>query len=121
MRNHQGLQSARRLFFGQLMVILLAMGIFGINDGLMGVRSALLSGLSCLIPCVCFSVVLFWDTARYTAGRTVRRFYRGEALKLGLSVLCFALIFIFVSINPWVFFMTYLMTQVIGWVFVWLQ
>ena len=119
MKNKQGLRGARRLLGGQLILTLLAASVFGLGYGSVGALSALLGGLICAVPNACFAYVLFRDALSSASRQIMRRVYRGEALKLGLSMVFFTLTFCCINIIPMVFFVVYLVVQLTCWVAPW--
>ena len=74
-----------------------------INEAL----SALLGGAVAILPALLFAIVLFHYKGAPAAKKIVNSFYRGEALKIAMSIALFALIFCFYSVTPIVFFVTY--------------
>ena len=119
MKNQQGLQGAWRLLGGQLVITLLAMGAFGACYGFVGALSALLGGMACAIPHACFARVMFGDARASASRELMRRVYRGEALKIGLSIVFFTLTFCCANIIPMVFFVVYLLVQLTSWAAPW--
>lgn len=119
MKNQQGLQGSRRLLGGQLILTLLATSVFGLWYGSVGALSAGLGGLICAVPNACFAYLLFRDARSSASRQIMRRVYRGEALKLGLSMVFFTLTFCCINIIPMVFFVVYLLVQLTCWVAPW--
>lgn len=114
-KNQQGLRGARRLFIGQLgvsILIAIALTCFaGTKAGL----SAILGGLVSAIPNAVFAIKLFQYQGARAAKQIVNSFYIGEVLKIILSIVLFALVFIFFKIVPLVFFATYIVVQMMVW------
>ena len=78
--------------------------------------SALLGGLVCVLPNVYFAWLMFRNMGASAAKEVVRSFYKAEAVKFGLTVVLFALVFIVVRpLNPISFFLTYAVVQSVHW------
>ncbi len=77
--------------------------------------SSLLGGMVCSFPNLYFA----WRMFRHMGAASkevVRSFYRAEAMKFGLTVVLFALVFILVRpLNPISFFLTYAVVQSVHW------
>ena len=78
--------------------------------------SALLGGLTCVVP----SSYLVWKAFRYRGARSaqkiVQSFYQGEAGKFVLTCLAFVLIFTWVqSIEPVSLFTAFFLVQLMNW------
>ncbi len=119
MKNQRGEQGAKRLLAGQLIITLLAMGAFAACYGFVGALSAMLGGMVCAVPNACFAYIIFGDARASASRQIMRRVYRGEALKIGLSMVFFTLTFCCVNIIPMVFFVVYLMVQLTCWAAPW--
>lgn len=115
MKNQQGLKSARRLLICQLGVTLLIVTIAMLFWGAIGAKSALLGGLANIVPTAYFAVKLFQYQGARAARQIVNGFYKGEAVKIVLTVVLFALVFKFFNIIPLVFLSVYIMTQMVFW------
>ncbi len=114
-KNEQGLRGAQRLVAYQLvittLIALTAVMVSGVTAGL----SAILGGLVSLLPNAYFARTLFQHQGARAAKKIVNSFYKGEAVKIALSVVMFALVFAFFSIVPLVFFATYIVVQMAFW------
>lgn len=107
MKNHRGLQGARRLFFVQSALVgIVAMFVWNIK-GFHAASSFWLGGLIWGIPQHCFAVILFSEQRARFSRIILRRAYCGEAFKLLLSATLFAGIFYFGHVKPLMFFMGY--------------
>ncbi|MGM0701874.1 MAG: ATP synthase subunit I [Pseudomonadota bacterium] len=100
---------------------LLMAGVGGALAGLPGAASALLGGLTCLIPSLYFA----WRVGSMGGGRQAGRFvanvYRAEAGKFGLTVALFAVVFVAVPpSNPIFFFVAYVAVLFTHWLAPWL-
>lgn len=77
--------------------------------------SAGLGGLVCIIPNVYFAVKLFQYEGARSAQKIVKAFYKGEAVKIILSIILFTLVFVFCKVTPLAFFTTYIAVQMTHW------
>ncbi|SDI90613.1 ATP synthase protein I [Billgrantia gudaonensis] len=112
---------ATRLLLAQGISTLLATGLGGLLAAWPGAASALLGGLTCLIPSLYFA----WRVGSVGGGRQARRFvanvYRAEAGKFGLTVALFVVVFIAVPpSNPIFFFVAYVAVLFTHWLAPWL-
>ncbi len=120
-KNKQGLLLAKRLLLGQFAVTVgfsLWMVFF---SGERAAWSALLGGLVSIVPIACFARCLFAHQGASCSREIVRGFYKGEALKLGVSAALFAGVFRFTTVNPTVFFAAYLAAQISVWFAPWIR
>ena len=115
MDNLQGKEGAKRLLAYQLVVTTAFAAVAGLLLGPNACKSAVLGGLVCIIPQAYFARKLFKYSGANAAKKIVGNFYKGEALKIFLSVLLFTLVFKFSIIMPPVFFAVYLVTQLVFW------
>lgn len=115
MRNQQGLQGAWRLVAWQIGVTVVcavaAILLISIKAGL----SALLGGLVSAVPNAYFARKLFKHQGAQAAKQIVNSFYKGEALKIILSITLFVLVFKYFNIVPLVFFIVYIIAQAVFW------
>lgn len=77
--------------------------------------SALLAGMVYLVPNAYFASKLFQYQGARSAKAIVSSFYKGEALKIILSAVLFAVVFIWFKITPLAFFISYLMVLMTHW------
>ena len=82
--------------------------------------SALIGGMVCIIPNLYLAAKLFQHRGAHAARRIVRNFYWGEAVKIFLTMLMFALVFIYIPINPQALFITFIVVQLCMWLAPWL-
>ena len=99
----------------QLLITLLTALLALANKGTTASLSALLGGLISVIPNAYFATQLFRHHGAQAAKKIVRGFYKGEAAKLFLTMILFALVFKFVHIVPWLFFAVYIAVQMVLW------
>jgi ATP synthase protein I len=119
-KNQSGLRGARRLLAmqaGMTLALASALGIFG---GVVWALSAMLGGGICVLPNALFAQVIFSEARASASQQIMRRFYRGEALKITVSMILFAATFRYVKIIPSVFFIAYLVVQLTHWAAPWI-
>jgi len=109
------MRAAQRLLFVQLSVTMLIAVIALIMSDATAGLSAIVGGLVCVAPNAYFISKLFKHHGARAARRIVNDFYKGEALKLVLSIILFALVFKFLKVNPLVFFVAYIAAQMVFW------
>ena len=115
MKNQQGLQGAKRLLAWQLGITLLLASIAIVVSGLTAAVSALLGGSVSIVPNAYFARKLFRHQGAHAAKQIVSSFYKGEASKIALSIVMFALVFKFFIITPLIFFIVYIVVQMLFW------
>ena len=115
MKNQQGEQGAKRLLQCQLGLTILLATIALFFLGVMAAISALLGGLVSIVPNAYFARKLFQYQGARAARQIVNGFYKGEAMKLLLTVTLFAVVFKWFNIIPLVFFLVFIMTQMVFW------
>ena len=113
-KNQQGLYTVKRLLILQLGLTLLT-AMFAAFFSAKAASSASLGGLVCIIPNACFGRMVFKHRGARAARQIISSFYKGEAFKVTLTVILFALIFINYSIAPLAFFLTYIIVQFSHW------
>lgn len=114
-KHHIGLKGSRRIFLFQLGTMI-AVGVistlcFNAKAGI----TVVLAGLSNAIPNACFAMMLFKNHGAKAARQITKGFYLGEALKMVLSIIMFAFIFIYCDVIPWLFFASYVIAQMVIW------
>jgi ATP synthase protein I len=82
--------------------------------------SALLGGLVCIIPNACFASKLFKHQGARAAKQIVNSFYKGEALKIFLSIFLFTAVFVLCRITPLAFFASYILILMTHWFAPWI-
>lgn len=115
MKNQQGVRGAQRLLLVQLGVTTLIAVIARLIGNDTAALSAVVGGFVCVVPNAYFAAKLFKHNGARAARQIVNGFYKGEALKLILSVALFALVFKYLNVNPLVFFVAYIATQMVFW------
>lgn len=114
-RNQQGMKGARRFVMLQFFLALLLAGIFLLLSGSKAAISALLGGAVTIIPNALFAKKLFKHQGARSAKKIVSSFYKGEALKIILSIILFVIVFKYISVLPHVFFTVYIAVQMMFW------
>ena len=115
MKNQQGAQGAKRLLLCQLGWTLLISTLALLFVSRTAAISAGLGGLVSVVPNAYFARQLFQYQGARQARQIVNRFYKGEAIKLLLTVVLFAMVFKWATILPLVFFLVYITTQMVFW------
>lgn len=109
-----------RLWLVQLGVTLILATLCAILFSANAASSALLGGLVCIIPNAYFAIKLFKHQGARAARQIVNSFYKGEALKIILSMFLFALVFVLCRITPAAFFASYILVLMTHWVAPWI-
>ena len=115
MKNQQGLRGARRLLICQLSMTMLIATIAMLFWSATAAKSALLGGLVNIVPTTYFATKLFQYQGARAARQIVNSFYKGEAMKIALTVLLFIVVFKFFNIIPLVFLSVYIAIQMVFW------
>lgn len=105
----------RRLVSLQIVVMLALILVALATSGMFAAKSALAGALAFIIPNAVFVHNVFQYQGASAAKKIVRAFYKGEGVKLLLSILLFSIIFNFVKIAPLVFFGVYFCMQMLAW------
>lgn len=115
MKHQQGMQGAKKLFAIQLMLtLMLALLGYAFYEKKVGL-SIMLAGLTSILPNAYFARTLFAIQGSKRARQIVNRFYKGEAIKIAMSVVLFAFIFKCADVVPVVFFMAFMVNQLVLW------
>jgi ATP synthase protein I len=113
--NKHGVKGAQRLLACQIAITLLLAIIFTLLLGLMAGESAVLGGLVSIVPNAYFARKIFRHQGARAARQIANSFYKGEASKIALSIIMFALVFKYFKIIPLVFFVVYIVAQMVMW------
>ena len=105
----------QRILLIQAIATLVFGMVAGIIAALPGLQAAGLAIVAYFVPYACSMRLTFKHQGAKAARQIIRGFYRGEALKIGLSVILFTLIFAFFKPLPWVFFSVYIGMQSTMW------
>ena len=116
-RAERRLRVIRLLLVWQLVAAFVAGGAGLVLAGRAGGLSALLGGLICWLPNCWFAYRAFRHRGARAARRIVRSFYAGEAGKMMLTVLLFAVVFIELKwVNALALFAGFAGVQLVNWV-----
>lgn len=107
-------QRIRKILLGDLASLLLLIGIAACYAGTIGVKSACLAGITYFVPNALRTCRIFRHQGAQAARLILKGFYQGEMLKFGLSIVLFALVFAGCTVNPMIFFGTYLGMQILA-------
>lgn len=116
-------QAVKRLRVIKWLLVFQAIG--SVVAGLIGLlvlditagKSALIGGLTCWLPNCYFAMRAFRHRGARAARLIVRSFYAGQAGKMFMSAMMFAVTFIYVKpINPLALFAGYVGVQVLNWI-----
>lgn len=94
-----------------LLIATLCTLVISINAG----SSALLGGMVYIIPNAYFASKLFKHQGARAAKQIVNGFYKGEALKILISIFLFTVVFVLCRITPLAFFASYIMILMTHW------
>jgi ATP synthase protein I len=109
-----------RFWFFQLTLVGLLAAICALKYNANAAISAGLGGLVGIIPNALFAIKLFKYQGARAARQIVSSFYKGEALKIVLSIFLFALVFISYKITPLAFFVSYVLVLMTHWFAPWI-
>jgi ATP synthase protein I len=110
--NKRGL---KRLWLVQLGITVFLAVLCAIVFNINAASSALLGGLVCIIPNAIFASRLFKYHGARAAKQIVNSFYKGEALKIFLSIFLFTAVFVLCRITPLAFFGSYITILMTHW------
>ena len=105
----------RHWWFAEAATALLLVVIAGAVMGWLGAKSAILAVLAYGLPNAFRSYKMFRHQGAQSARLIVKGFYQGEMLKFLLSVVIFSLVFMCCTVNPVIFFGTYMVMQMLIW------
>lgn len=105
----------KRLFKLQLIIVFAIVAVAIVFGGIIAGKSALAGALVFLIPNLVFARNIFKYKGASSAKQIVRSFYKGESLKIVLSIFLFAMVFNFFDVIPLVFFAVYITMQFLIW------
>ncbi|WP_454781542.1 ATP synthase subunit I [Legionella sp. WA2022007384] len=104
-----------RLWLIQLSVTLVFAALCALVYGTNAASSALLGGMVCIVPNAYFASKLFRYQGARSARQIVNSFYKGEALKIVISIFLFTAVFLLFKITPLAFFASYIMILMTHW------
>ncbi|KTD34475.1 ATP synthase protein I [Legionella moravica] len=109
-----------RLWLVQLGITLVIAVLCAIVFNIKAAGSAVLGGLVCIIPNAYFASKLFKHQGARAAKQIVNSFYKGEAVKIILSMFLFTAVFVFFRITPLAFFTSYILVLMTHWFAPWI-
>jgi len=109
-----------KLWIVQLTITLIIATICAIVFNINAAISALLGGIVCIIPNAYFACKIFKYQGARAAKQIVNSFYKGEALKIILSILLFTAVFVLCRITPLAFFVSYILVLMTHWFAPWI-
>lgn len=109
-----------RLWLVQCGITLIIAALCGIIFSINAAISALLGGIVCIIPNAYFASKVFKHQGARAAKQIVNSFYKGEALKIILSVFLFTAVFVLCRITPVAFFASYILVMMTHWFAPWI-
>lgn len=109
-----------RLWLVQLSIVLFLTILCALLFSANAAKSTLLGGLVCIIPNVYFASTLFKYQGARSARQIVNSFYKGEALKIFLSIFLFTAVFVLCKITPLAFFASYVLVLMTHWFAPWI-
>lgn len=115
MKNKRGIQGAHRLFRVQLVTMLVISSVVFVVSGIRPSASVLLGGLVSIVTNGHFAWIMFRYHGAKNARKIVNSFYKGEAIKMLLTVCLFALIFKNIKVVPLAFFAGFIVAQMMIW------
>jgi len=120
-KNEQGLRGVKQLAMIQIALALVMARLADVVYGLNGVLSVLLGGVIYALPHACFGWMMFKRFKTAHINQYLKRVYRGEATKVVLTIVLFALVFcLFKCIVPWVLLASFLIVQGTIWITPWI-
>ncbi|MGI0118608.1 F0F1 ATP synthase subunit I [Zooshikella sp. RANM57] len=109
-----------RVIIIQLLITVLAALVLWLHSTVVA-YSALLGGLASLLPNAYLVSNAFAYSGARAAQKIARSFYKGEAGKLILTAIIFALVFIFVKpLNVFALFGIFIVVQMVNWFTAWI-
>jgi len=111
----KGRKTANHILKIQLLVTVFSTSAFTLMNLKMA-YSALIGGMICIIPNLVFVVYAYRFGGARAAKKIASSFYRGEALKILLTALMFAVTFIFIPIFIGPLMTTYVLSLMVFWV-----
>lgn len=108
-------RQVRNILLMQAIISIIFIGFSMAVAGFLGFQSACLACLTYWLPYICSLKITFRYQGARAARQIARSFYRGEALKIGLSIVLFTLVFTCFKLAPWIFFSVYIGMQLSIW------
>ena len=79
-----------RVIRGQLSVTVVSAALWYLAAGPQAAQAAIAGGMIALVPGLYFAITVFSRRAAVSPKKMLRAFYRGEAVKFGLTIVLFA-------------------------------
>ena len=109
------MQGAARLFRVQFVVMLVMATVVVLFIDVRAAKSLFLGGMVSILPTAYFAWRLFSVRGSSAAEDIVGRFYKGEVIKIVLTVCLFALTFKYINVTPLLFFTGFVVAQLCFW------
>ncbi len=107
--------AAFKVVYAQLAIMAMAVTLLYVHSGLVVSYSASLGSAVHILPNICFVRCVFRETESQTPQSMMVWFYLGEALKIVMTILLFALCFALVeSLHTLFFFGAYIVTMAVN-------
>ena len=116
MINDKAWQGVRKLLLIQILITISVAGVWWLTQGNLAAKSAALGGLVHVLPSWLFAHKLFRYAGAQQAKQILKSLYLGEAIKLILTLVLFAMVFIYIKIDAVAFFLTFLLIQTVFWI-----
>jgi len=110
-----GRQQASKILWAQLATCLVSTLIIGVWQGIDGAYSALWGGLICVMANFFLFYHAFKSSGAQASQKIMRGFMWGQMGKFLITVVLFALAFMFGQVKPLALFLGYLATQAAFW------
>lgn len=108
-------QLIRKIVLIDLFIWLMLVCVAGCYVGAIGIKSVGLAGFTYVLPNALRTYCLFRYQGAHAARQILKGFYQGEMLKFGVSLCLFSVVFAGCSVNPIIFFGTYIGMQMLAW------
>ncbi|MFI4918603.1 MAG: ATP synthase subunit I [Legionellales bacterium] len=120
MNNQQSKSGIKRLGLVQLSVAVVMATISAVIYDIHTAVSVLLGGLVYIIPNAYFANQVFKFQGARAAKQIMNSFYKGEAMKIILSIFLFTAVFALCRIKPLAFFVSYTLVLLTHWLTPWI-
>lgn len=112
---HKGREVANRVLVIQTSVAIVSSLLFLLID-FKAFYSAFIGGIICVVPNLVFVIYAYRFGGARAAKKIASSFYRGEALKVMLTALLFAVTFIFIPVSIGPLMTTYVLCLLVFWI-----
>jgi ATP synthase protein I len=110
----------QRLWLVQLSFTLIIATVCALIYDIQTALSALFGGLVFIIPNAYFAITVFKYQGARAAKQIMNGFYKGEAMKIILSVFLFTAVFTLYQVRPLAFFVSYGLLLLTHWLTPWI-